>query len=170
MQSEDCYPYYGGGSVVLGTSHCLWGCVSGFVLVCITLCPVLFCNHLEKETRAGCFAFIVSWMSCYCKSVPWVVLQFVIVVFPDHTHLLLDCMHYIGILPCIVCMFKHIHLNATSKINSGGRILKSSLLVHMGCNHENLSSGFPIRPYKNQPAQLQRRVRIVKFHLLQVLI
>ena len=38
-----------------------------FVLVCITLCPFLFCNHLDKKERAGCFAFIVFWMPCYCK-------------------------------------------------------------------------------------------------------
>ena len=36
-------------------------------------------------------------MSCYCKvpmlflTVPWVGLQFVIVVFPDHSHLLFGC-------------------------------------------------------------------------------
>ena len=34
-----------------------------FVLVCITL----FCNCLDEEERAGCFAFIVSWVSCLCK-------------------------------------------------------------------------------------------------------
>ena len=36
-----------------------------FVLVCITLCPFKFCNHLDEEERAGCFASIVFWMSCY---------------------------------------------------------------------------------------------------------
>ena len=36
-------------------------------LVCTTLCPFSFCrNHLEEEERAGCFAFIVLRMSCYC--------------------------------------------------------------------------------------------------------
>ena len=34
-----------------------------FVLLCITL----FCNHLEEEERAGCFAFIVLRMYFYCK-------------------------------------------------------------------------------------------------------
>ena len=29
--------------------------------------PFLVCNHLEEEERAGCFAFIVLWMSCCCK-------------------------------------------------------------------------------------------------------
>ena len=27
------------------------------VLVCITLCPVWFCNHFEWEERVGCFSF-----------------------------------------------------------------------------------------------------------------
>ena len=33
-----------------------------FVLVCISLCP--FCNHLAKEARPGCFAFVVFPISC----------------------------------------------------------------------------------------------------------
>ena len=63
-----------------------------FVLVCITLCSFKFCNHLNEEERAGCLAFIVFgcldtvsvlWLFL---TVPWVGLQFVIVVFPDYTH------------------------------------------------------------------------------------
>ena len=38
-----------------------------FALVCITLCPFKFCNHIDKEERADCFAVIVFQMSCYCK-------------------------------------------------------------------------------------------------------
>ena len=38
-----------------------------FVLLCITLCPFEFCYHLEEEESAGCFAFVVLRMSCYCK-------------------------------------------------------------------------------------------------------
>ena len=41
-------------------------CLSLF-LVCITLRPSSFCNHLEEEERAGSFTFIVVWISCYCK-------------------------------------------------------------------------------------------------------
>ena len=58
----------------------------------------LFCNHLEEEEGAGCFAFIVLRMSRYhnCSllflTVPWDGLQCVLVVFPDHTHLLLVTM------------------------------------------------------------------------------
>ena len=37
------------------------------VVVCITLCPFCFCNYFGEEERSGCFAFIVFWMSCYCK-------------------------------------------------------------------------------------------------------
>ena len=65
-----------------------------FVFVCITLCPFLFCNHLEEEERAGCFAFVVLRMSCYCicsVALPYGAvgcLQCVIMVFPDHTHLI----------------------------------------------------------------------------------
>ena len=29
------------------------------VLVCITLCPFQFCNHLDEEERAGCVAFCI---------------------------------------------------------------------------------------------------------------
>ena len=43
------------------------GSVLVFILVCMTLCSFLFCNYLEQEERAGCFAFIVFRMSCYCK-------------------------------------------------------------------------------------------------------
>ena len=38
-----------------------------FVLLCITLCPFKFCDHLEVKEVAGFFAFIVLWMSYYCK-------------------------------------------------------------------------------------------------------
>ena len=41
--------------------------MSVFVLVRITVCPFLFCNHLYKEERADCFAFIVFGIFCYCK-------------------------------------------------------------------------------------------------------
>ena len=41
------------------------GSVSVFFSLYISLCPFYFCNNLEEEERAGCFAFIVLWMSCY---------------------------------------------------------------------------------------------------------
>ena len=69
---------FGGGSVVV---HLLFNvlpivCGGGggggsafvFVFVCITLCPFYFCNYLEEEERAGCFAFIVLRMSCLASS------------------------------------------------------------------------------------------------------
>ena len=61
-----------GGSVVVDSLFGMLPIGSGdslfvFVLLGITLCPFQFCNHLEEKERAGCFAFIVLLMSCYCK-------------------------------------------------------------------------------------------------------
>ena len=53
---------------------------------------IMFCNHLNWEERAGCFALTVFvclvtvsilW---FFLTVPWVGLRCVIVVYPDHTH------------------------------------------------------------------------------------
>ena len=50
------------------------------------------CNHLNEEEMADCFAFLpflclvtinVVW---FFLTVPWVGLECVIVVFPDHTY------------------------------------------------------------------------------------
>ena len=38
-----------------------------FVLLYIILCPFSFCNHLEEEEKAGCFAIVVLQMYCYYK-------------------------------------------------------------------------------------------------------
>ena len=62
-----------------------------YVLLCVTLYPFKFCNHLDGEERGGCFAFfylhwclaIVVWLFL---TVPLVCLQFVIVVFPDNNN------------------------------------------------------------------------------------
>ena len=38
-----------------------------YVLLCVTLCPILFCSHLDREERTCCFAlfvFLVSRDSC----------------------------------------------------------------------------------------------------------
>ena len=61
---------------------------------------VLFCNHLDGEERAGCFAICLSsWclvtvsVMWFFLVVPWVGLWCVFVLFPDHTHFLFyaDC-------------------------------------------------------------------------------
>ena len=50
---------------------------------------ILVCNDLDGEVRASCFTkfawclVIVVWLFL---PVPRICLQFVIVVFPDHTH------------------------------------------------------------------------------------
>ena len=75
-----------------------------FVLLCIILCPSQFCNHLEEEEKVGCFAIIVLQMYGYYKcsvALPHgavVSLQYVIVVYPHHTHLLFCMCNY---LPCM---------------------------------------------------------------------
>ena len=63
-----------------------------FVLICITLCSFYFCNHFDEKERAGCFGCLsvtINVLQLFL-TVPWDGLQFEIVVFPDHTHLLTD--------------------------------------------------------------------------------
>ena len=65
-------------------------------LLCITLCPFCkFCNNLKRKRKLvallllsyRCIVTItVLWL--FIMAPPWVGLQCVIVVFPDHTHLL----------------------------------------------------------------------------------
>ena len=43
---------------------------------------------------SSCYFVIGVWL---CLRMPWVCLQFVIVVFPDHTHLLFCIKHKLGI-------------------------------------------------------------------------
>ena len=68
-----------------------------YVLLSVTLCPFWFCNHLNGEDRADCFALFVFlvYRGCYlalpCDAT--VCLWFAIVVFPDHTHL-----HFLALL------------------------------------------------------------------------
>ena len=74
-----------------------------FILVCITLYLFEFCNHLAEEERAGCLLsygclVTVDVLSSFL-TVPRVGLQCVIVIFPDHTHLLffsLITIYYVG--------------------------------------------------------------------------
>ena len=63
-----------------------------YVLLCVTLCPLWCCSRLGGKEGAGCFAWLVSLVSrgggWLFLAVPWGCLRFVIVVFPDHAHLL----------------------------------------------------------------------------------
>ena len=68
-----------------------------FSLLCYALFGVLssFATILMgKIERAGCFTFGLLTVSVLCLflMVPWVGLQCVIVVFPDHAQLLFRCM------------------------------------------------------------------------------
>ena len=67
-----------------------------FVLVLIfsTLCPSSKINHIDVEEKSGCFSLFVFLMLYGMHSLLFylmvllVGLQRVIVLFPDHTHLL----------------------------------------------------------------------------------
>ena len=37
-----------------------------YVLLCVILCPLYLCNHLDEEERAGCFALFVFLVSHDC--------------------------------------------------------------------------------------------------------
>ena len=60
----------------------------------VTLCPFKYCNHLEERGKRELVALLNLSSLCLViavwlfLAVPWVCLQFVIVVFPNHTHLL----------------------------------------------------------------------------------
>ena len=69
---------------------CVCSCVCVCVLVCFTLCPFSCSDHLKEGDFVllshPCLAILyVLWLFLM---VPWVGLQFVIVVFSDHTRLL----------------------------------------------------------------------------------
>ena len=70
------------------------GYVFVFVWLCITMCPFYFAIILKRNRKLVAlillsYRFILTlnvlWLFL---TVPWVGLQCVIVVFPDHTHLL----------------------------------------------------------------------------------
>ena len=81
-----CCPFQGGGSVVVDSLLIVTPIV-GFcycsVLLCLTLCPFLFCNG---EERVGYFALFVVIVVRLFLAMPRVCLQFVIVVFLGHTN------------------------------------------------------------------------------------
>ena len=68
---------------------------------CSMFCCALLCVHssfatisMGKRERTGCFALFVLFVSHDCwlfLTMPWVCLQFVIVVLPDHTHFFGKC-------------------------------------------------------------------------------
>ena len=65
-----------------------------------SLCSFEFCNHLVEKEKGNCFAIIVLQMYCYYNvlwlflMVPWVGLQYVIMVSTDYTHFLYMMLHY----------------------------------------------------------------------------
>ena len=71
---------------------------------------ILNFDHLDGEERESWLLSLSSWCLVIVwlfLSVPWVCLQFVIVIFPDHTHLL-----FLGVI----------------HTNSGGFVMTAHLL------------------------------------------
>ena len=72
-----------------------------YVLLYVTICPFSFAIILMGKRQPVALLSLSSWCLMVAVwlflAVPWISLQFVIVVFPDHTHLLLlisQSMHY----------------------------------------------------------------------------
>ena len=75
-----------------------WGSVLVFGLVCITLYPTSFAIILAEERDMVALLLLsfdrlvtVNILQLF-PTVPWIGMQFVIVVFSDHSHLLLNKM------------------------------------------------------------------------------
>ena len=91
-----CCPFSGGGSVVVDffcVSHYLREFCVGFVLVCITLHPFYFAIILTRKGELVALLLLSFWCLVTVNvlylflMVTWVGLQFMTVVFPDHSHL-----------------------------------------------------------------------------------
>ena len=78
----------------LCTSHCLRGFCVFLCLVCITLCHFWFEIILKRKRELvallllsyECLVTVGYYVLWLFLTVPWVGLQCVIVVFPDHTY------------------------------------------------------------------------------------
>ena len=97
-----------------------------FVLLCITLCPFYFCNHLEEEEKASCLSLLsyrctvtinVLWLFF---AVPWVGMQCVIVIFPDIlTYFLMGRYRYVSFMKSLD--FDYGRLLETCSANSSNK-------------------------------------------------
>ena len=112
-----------------------------YVLLWVTLCPFQFCNHLNREERAGCFALFVFLMSHDCcvalPQMPWVCLQFVIVVFPDHTHYFCDKLLCVHSSLAIILLWK---TASCFKFNGIIAFLSVFVFVLMSLSHSTVNS------------------------------
>ena len=92
-----CCPFNGGGSVVVdllfivtpivGVCNCSMFCCS--LLYVPSGFAIILMGKRELDALLGLSSWcliVVVWL--FLIAVPWFCLQFVIVVFPDHTHLL----------------------------------------------------------------------------------
>ena len=77
--------------------------------------------------------------------VPWVSLQFVIVVFPDHTHLLFFIMHYSrnATKICDNCKNFELWVSTSKQLNGISNILLAIVIMHF--------EAIPIQNTKDYP-------------------
>ena len=73
--------------------HPLWDSVIALCFAVRYFMPILVLQPFDGEERGGCFALLSSWCLVidvrFLLMMPRVCLQFVILVFPDHTHLII---------------------------------------------------------------------------------
>ena len=98
--------------------------------ICSLFCCALLCNHLDGEERTG--YFVLLCLSSWCLvivvwlfvTIPRACLQFVIVVFPDHTHLLVLM---VGIETLLPVSLKALHIGTLISTNF---IILSASIAH----------------------------------------
>ena len=95
-----------------------------YVLLYVTLCPFKYCNHLDGEERELIALLnLSSWCLVMVErlflAVPLGCLQFVIVVFPDHTHLLF--------FMCLLVLLRFTHVLTTEISSRISNLLENNL-------------------------------------------
>ena len=86
-----CFPLSGGGSVVVALLFIVTPIVR--VCNCSMFCCAFYivCNHLDGKRELAALLSLSSWCLVIVVwlflALPWVCLQFVILIFPDHVHL-----------------------------------------------------------------------------------
>ena len=115
IYGEDLVPVQGGGSVIVVAPLLIVTPIVGFCN-CSVICCALLCVHSSFATISlgkielvalVCLSYwcivIVVWLF---HTMPWICLQLVIVVFPDHTHMLFLLL--IALLFLSVCLLVYV--------------------------------------------------------------
>ena len=117
-------------------------CNCSNVLLYVTLCPFKFCNHLDGEERElVALLNLSSWYLVMFErlflAVPWGCLRFVILVFPDYTHLLFWKIWPYSI-NCKSVFYVHTHLFARQSLTFLFRKMALYSVYMCHCEHSLL--------------------------------